>query len=335
LKPLRSTVAIVEARPETVGEDYRRLLALAGLDRLDPARRLLVDAACPGGRSGGPVSPPWQIAAVLAGARGDEPGVVHALDGAGRPAAANRSWSGALAATGAGVADASAWQRCHNGAAGLPALAEALAGAAELPRGLAGRPLLVACGMTVGGGWPVAAGLELLARLVAPPSRRRRRFRATGAEIVAEALALVDTDCELSGTVVDGVRWHVRAGRWRRRTLLGNILLAGRDPVAVDAVACRLAGADPLRVPWLRLCAERGLGRIDPRRIDVVGRGDLLDPGLDLPPRLLVPTGEGPLPGVAGGGSWLDWLRIRGAPPPSSAWDEPMVQGAAVREGGS
>jgi hypothetical protein len=323
--PLRSTVAVVEARPETVGEDYRRLLSLAGLDEAGPELRLLADAARPGGGRQGPASPAWQMSGLLGAGRG--PAVVHALDGAGRSAAADAAWSTALAATGSTLADAGDRERHRVSGEGLPALAECLSDGPRWPRGLAGSTLLLASGLAVGDGWPVAGGLELLTRLVAPPYLRRRRHRATAAEAVADALALARAECVPAGAVIDAVRWHVQAGRWRRRTLLGNILLAGRDPVAVDAVACRLGGVDPARVPWLRLCAERGLGRIDPQRIDVVGQADLLAPGLDLPGHLLEPAAGGAWPGGTGGGKWPARLLARGAAPLASGWDA-LVNGA-------
>lgn len=325
MKSLRSKVAVVEARPETVGEDYRRLLSLAGLGEEGPDLRLLVDAARPAGGRRGPASPPWQLAGLLGGGR--PPVVVHAVGGDGRPTTEDASWRAALAASGSTMAGSRDSERLRTAAEGLPALVEALGGGPEWPRGLSGTPLLLASGLAVGAGWPVCGGLELLARLVAPRRLHRRRHRAIAAEVVADALALATVESELAGVVVDAVRWHVCAGRWRRRTLLGNALLAGRDPVAVDAVACRLAGVDPARVPWLHLCAERGLGRIDPQRIDVVGRTDLLDRNLELSPRLLVPAAAGAWPGAAGGGRWPSWLLAQGAAPRASGWD-PLAAGA-------
>jgi hypothetical protein len=50
-----------------------------------------------------------------------------------------------------------------------------------------------------------------------------------------------------------------------------NVILAGADSVALDAVAARLMGFDPLSIPYLRLCQEQGLGVADPARIDLVG----------------------------------------------------------------
>ena len=50
-----------------------------------------------------------------------------------------------------------------------------------------------------------------------------------------------------------------------------NVILAGADQVAVDAVSAKLMGFDPLEIPFLRLAHERGLGVADLAGIDVVG----------------------------------------------------------------
>jgi uncharacterized protein (DUF362 family) len=51
-----------------------------------------------------------------------------------------------------------------------------------------------------------------------------------------------------------------------------NTLIAGFDPVAVDAVSCRVMGLNPLEIRHLRLAHERQLGRILPEEIEIVGR---------------------------------------------------------------
>src|SRR5690606_7710733 len=50
-----------------------------------------------------------------------------------------------------------------------------------------------------------------------------------------------------------------------------GIILAGADSVAVDAVAAKLMGFDPLAIPYLRLAQGAGLGVADPRDIELVG----------------------------------------------------------------
>jgi uncharacterized protein (DUF362 family) len=55
-----------------------------------------------------------------------------------------------------------------------------------------------------------------------------------------------------------------------------GVLLASADPLALDAVAARLMGFDPLRdIAYMRLAHERGLGVADSRAIELVGDTDL------------------------------------------------------------
>ncbi|MEW5983267.1 MAG: DUF362 domain-containing protein [Acidobacteriota bacterium] len=50
-----------------------------------------------------------------------------------------------------------------------------------------------------------------------------------------------------------------------------NVLLASADQVAIDAVAAKLMGFNPLDIRFIRLAHEAGLGCGDPREIDIVG----------------------------------------------------------------
>jgi uncharacterized protein (DUF362 family) len=50
-----------------------------------------------------------------------------------------------------------------------------------------------------------------------------------------------------------------------------NILLASEDQVAIDAVAAKLMGYDPLSIRYIRLAHEEGLGTGDVGQIDLVG----------------------------------------------------------------
>ena len=54
-----------------------------------------------------------------------------------------------------------------------------------------------------------------------------------------------------------------------------NVVLASGDQVAIDAVAAKLMGFDPLTIPYIRLAHEAGLGVGDPREIEFVGDTDL------------------------------------------------------------
>ncbi|MFH1687693.1 MAG: DUF362 domain-containing protein [bacterium] len=50
-----------------------------------------------------------------------------------------------------------------------------------------------------------------------------------------------------------------------------NIILASEDQVAIDAVAARLMGFDPMEIPYMRMCHERGLGCADIKDIEIMG----------------------------------------------------------------
>jgi uncharacterized protein (DUF362 family) len=72
-------------------------------------------------------------------------------------------------------------------------------------------------------------------------------------------------------TVLDGfVAMHREGPRHGTPVRLG-VALAGTDAVAVDAVASAAMGFDPMRVGYLRLAHEAGLGVADLARIEVVG----------------------------------------------------------------
>jgi hypothetical protein len=50
-----------------------------------------------------------------------------------------------------------------------------------------------------------------------------------------------------------------------------NVILASADQVAIDAVAAKLMGMDPLSIKFIRLAHDLGLGCGDPRDIEIVG----------------------------------------------------------------
>ena len=50
-----------------------------------------------------------------------------------------------------------------------------------------------------------------------------------------------------------------------------NVILASSDQVAIDAMAAKLMGFDPMSIKFIRIAHELGLGCGDPREIEVVG----------------------------------------------------------------
>jgi uncharacterized protein (DUF362 family) len=53
--------------------------------------------------------------------------------------------------------------------------------------------------------------------------------------------------------------------------IVKNIILASADQVAIDAVAAKMMGFDPLSIRYIRLAHEKGLGIGDPGQIECVG----------------------------------------------------------------
>ena len=68
---------------------------------------------------------------------------------------------------------------------------------------------------------------------------------------------------------------HHRRQRARARApcipVIKNVMLASADQVAIDAVAAKMMGFDPMSIEYIRLAHEDGLGVGDPRDIEVVG----------------------------------------------------------------
>lgn len=58
-----------------------------------------------------------------------------------------------------------------------------------------------------------------------------------------------------------------RAMRWHEK----DIILASADQVAIDAISAKLQGFDPMEIPFIRIAHEMGLGVGDPREIEIVG----------------------------------------------------------------
>lgn len=50
-----------------------------------------------------------------------------------------------------------------------------------------------------------------------------------------------------------------------------NLILASSDSVAIDTVAAKLMGFDPMSIPYLRMCHERGLGVARFDEIEILG----------------------------------------------------------------
>lgn len=71
--------------------------------------------------------------------------------------------------------------------------------------------------------------------------------------------------------VVDGTIMGDGAGPRTMKPVEGNILMAGADQVAIDSIAAKVMGFNPMDIKYLRIAHEMGLGCADVDQIDVVG----------------------------------------------------------------
>jgi uncharacterized protein (DUF362 family) len=80
-----------------------------------------------------------------------------------------------------------------------------------------------------------------------------------------------------------------------------DIILASADSVAIDAVAAKIMGFDPLTIPFIRIAHEKGLGCGDLREIEVLGE-DISGWNYNFP------VGDN-LPSTAGDALWFGPLK--------------------------
>jgi len=74
-----------------------------------------------------------------------------------------------------------------------------------------------------------------------------------------------------------------------------DVILASADQVAIDAVAARMMGFDPLQIPYIAHATQRGLGQGDPRQIEIVGMPEVAAERWDFEVGVNLGTGTGML----------------------------------------
>jgi uncharacterized protein (DUF362 family) len=71
--------------------------------------------------------------------------------------------------------------------------------------------------------------------------------------------------------VMDGTISGTGPGPRAMQPVVTNFILAAADQVAIDALAAKMMGFDPMGLDYLRLAHERGLGVADPKEIEIIG----------------------------------------------------------------
>jgi len=149
-----------------------------------------------------------------------------------------------------------------------PLLPELLA-ALRVPERVCGAQLLLLPALRLHPTFGVSGALATWAQLVLPemPDLQPPQH----AQLLAQLARLLRDLSAGTLVVADATVFGDGAGPATNRPTLQNVLLASTDPVALDAVAARLAGLDLRKLPHLQLCSALGVGRCQPAEIEIVG----------------------------------------------------------------
>ncbi len=109
---------------------------------------------------------------------------------------------------------------------------------------------------------PVTLGLKNLKGLL--PDGEKKRFHHTH---LSKAIADLSQIVTPQLTIIDGI---IASELYEPKET--NILFAGSDVLAVDAVAARVVGLDPAEIEYMALAEEAGVGTTGLENIQVVGR---------------------------------------------------------------
>ncbi len=90
-------------------------------------------------------------------------------------------------------------------------------------------------------------------------------------EILVDLLAIQKEIHKGIFAVTDGTVCGNGAGPRTMTPYIGNILLAGDDQVAIDAISSKIMGFDPMKIDYIKTAHDRGLGIGDTDQIEILG----------------------------------------------------------------
>ena len=284
---MKSKVALIGTRPETVLADYRRVMELADYRRhLSPDEDLILKLnlswtkyfpACS--------SQPWQVEGVVRTLREDgfPPERLIPLENKTvvtdpRKGCRNNLWEPVLKAydlTFRALPEEE-WV-VHRFKRPLLKLNHIFPDGIEIPRLYAGRNILhLPTVKTHGHSTTTGAIKNSFGGLLKEVRHYAHKYMH---EVLVDLLIMQQELHPNVFAVMDGTVCGDGAGPRTMEPVVKNILLASADSVAIDATAARLMGFDPLAIPYLRMCDEMGLGHANPADIELVGEEELF--GLD------------------------------------------------------
>jgi uncharacterized protein (DUF362 family)/Pyruvate/2-oxoacid:ferredoxin oxidoreductase delta subunit len=105
------------------------------------------------------------------------------------------------------------------------------------------------------------------------PGNRKAEFHVKHPDVEGFSRMIVDLNGLVRSplVVMDAIRAMQGNGLSGGTLVDVGLLIFSEDPVAVDAVGCRIMGIDPMVVPFIRIAHERGLGNAHFESIELKG----------------------------------------------------------------
>ena len=276
----RSKVAVLYARPETVLEDYERLVELAGMkDCLDPgATTILKDNISWHYPFPSANTTPWQLEGTIRALRGagytdlscvqNETVVINAFKGEDLNLYSPILRHYCIPVLYNFKNEDMTWVP-YAPAGEMLVLNEIYPEGIQIPDYLLGKNIVhlptVKCHIytTTTGAMKNAFGGLL--------HTRRHYTHSWIHETLVDLLTIQQEIHPGIFAVMDGTTAGNGPGPRTMTPVVKNVILASGDQVAIDAVAAKMMGFDPLSIDYIRLAHERGLGVGEVSQIELVG----------------------------------------------------------------
>ena len=98
------------------------------------------------------------------------------------------------------------------------------------------------------------------------PDKFKAKYHFKG---ISNVIVDINTVLRPTLTIIDGFIGMEGRGPVRGTPIQMNLIIAGTDPVATDATACRVMGVEPRKISHIKKAYDKGLGEIDD--IEVLG----------------------------------------------------------------
>jgi len=102
-------------------------------------------------------------------------------------------------------------------------------------------------------------------------TERRHHSHKMIHEVLVDLLAIQKEIHPGLFSVMDGTVAGNGKGPRTMQPVSKNYILASEDQVAIDAISAKMMGFDPMKIKFIKMAHDRGLGCGDPDQIDVVG----------------------------------------------------------------